>query len=541
MNQTQRQFSLNRAASKKQIPISYMSAVKTILSLVVLALAGAISMPAQTPPEIQWQQTFGGNSNDVAYVVKQTGDGGYIFGGGSRSGVTGNKTNVAFGDYDYWVVKADANGNRQWDKSFGGSGDDRLQSLQQTSDGGYIFGGYSNSGVSGNKTNASSGGYDYWIVKADANGNRQWSKSFGGSGSDYLYSLQQTRDGGYFLGGWSDSSVSLTKTNAGFGGYDYWVVKLDTNGSKQWDKSYGGSITEILLCAQQTGDGGFILGGYSSSGVSGNKTTASFGFDDYWVVKLDAAGNKQWEQSFGGSSFDQLFSLQQTTDDGYILGGGSSSAGSSGNKTSPGFGAADYWVVKLDLNGNKQWEQSFGGDVYDELRSLQQTSDGGYILGGVSASGVSGNKTSAAFGNWDQWVVRLDSNGNKQWEQSFGGSDFDEIRRLQQTADGGYVLIGQSNSGASGNKTVSSFGGYDFWVVKLWTPLRFSSFSRGLDNIFQAQVSGIAGTNYIFQASTDLTNWTSLLTNNAADGMVNFTDTNVASFSARFFRVQQQP
>ena len=502
--------------------------------------ANCATNPSQAPPGIQWQQSFGGGGSEFGTVVRQTSDGGYVVGGYSESAASGNKTSAGFGLGDYWVVKLDANGSNQWDRSFGGSDSDVLNSLQQTSDGGYILGGWSVSDVSGNKTSANFGGEDYWLVKLDANGIKQWDKSFGGSSNDVLSSLQQTTDGGYILGGSSYSGISGNKTSAGFGDRDYWVVKVDANGDKQWDKSFGGTNYDRLLCIQQTADGGYIVGGYSRSGASGNKTSVAFGADDYWVMKLDANGNKEWDKSFGGSNPDLLFCLQQTSDGGYVLGGLSSSA-PSGNKTSAGFGLDDYWVVKLDLNGNKQWDRSFGGTNDDWLNSLQQTVDGGYILGGYSASGVSGNKTGANFGGEDYWLVKLDSTGNKQWDKSFGGTGDDELFGLQQTSDGAYILAGASYSATSGNKASPGFGDEDYWVIKLAPPLRIKSFLLGSNNVFQAQLFGISGTNYVFQASTNLSNWISLLTNNSANGSVNFYDSNAANFRTRFYRIRQQP
>src|SRR5260221_404081 len=176
----------------------------------------------------------------------------------------------------------------------------------------------------------------------------------------------------------------------------------------EWQRAFGGSQNETLTSLQQTADGGFILGGYSYSSDDGNKTTTNFGGADFWVLRLDANGNKLWEESFGGDDDDFLYSLQQTADGGYIL-GGSSTSGVNGNKTSPLIGLTDYWVVRLDPNGNKIWDLSFGGTNDDFLTGLQQTQDGGFILGGSSASGANGGKTSPNFGGYDFWVVRLDA------------------------------------------------------------------------------------------------------------------------------------
>jgi hypothetical protein len=177
---------------------------------------------------------------------------------------------------------------KQWDARFGGSDNDYFHSLQQTADGGYILGGFSYSGISGDKTQASQGDADYWIVKTDAGGVKQWDARFGGSNYDFFSSLKQTVDGGYILGGYSGSGNSGDKTQASQGGTDYWIVKTDTGGVKQWDARFGGSDDDGLWSLQQTADGGYILGGYSESGISGDKTQASQGGYDYWIVKTDA-------------------------------------------------------------------------------------------------------------------------------------------------------------------------------------------------------------------------------------------------------------
>ncbi len=515
--------------------------------LLTAALAGIINaqgqanIQAQPAFTIQWQQSYGGNTNDGARVIKQTSDGGYILGGYSFSGISGNKTNAGFGDFDYWLVKLDTNGNKQWDRSLGGSGEDQFTTLQQTADGGYIAGGYSISPISGNKTNAGFGDFDYWVTKLDANGNKLWDKSFGGDSADFLYSLQQTSDGGYILGGHSYSGISGNKTNANFGVNDFWLVKIDANGNKQWDKSYGGTSYDFLVTLQQTTDGGYVLGGYSSSPPSGNKTNINFGGYDYWIVKTDNLGNKQWDQSFGGDTHDNLTALRQTSDGGYIVAGYTLS-GVSGNKISPSFGSTDGWLVKLNASGNKQWDQSFGGDILDYINSVQQTSEGGYILGGYSDSPASGNKTGTNFGGYDCWIVKVDPTGTKQWDQTIGGNNADYLSSMIQTSDGGYAFGGISYSGVSGNKTTPSFGGADYWIVKLAIPtFRFNSFSMGSNRVFQAQLTGSPGTSYIFQASTNLINWNPLSTNSATNGLVNFSDTNAPGFPKRFYRAQQLP
>jgi hypothetical protein len=417
-------------------------------------------------PTKLWDRTFGGSEIEYLTTTLQTRDGGYIIGGTSDSDISGDKTQSSQGTRDYWLVKIDANGDKEWDRTFGGSSFNALESLQQTSDGGYILGGTSDSGISGDKTQPSRGDKDYWLVKISATGTKQWDRTFGGSNYDYLGVVQQTSDGGYLLGGDSTSPLSGEKTQTGRGSFDYWVVKVDANGAKQWDQCFGGSGADHLYAMHQTRGGGYILGGYSDSGIGGDKTQSIKGGNDYWLVKLDANGTKEWDQSYGGSSDDNLKTMQQTREGGYILGGYSES-GISGEKTQPSQGEGDYWLVKVDANGTKQWDQSYGGSRFDALTKLQQTSDGGYIMGGASASGISGDKTQPSRGDTDFWLVKTDAGGTKLWDQSLGGTGLDELLSLQQTSDGGYILAGQSDSGISGDKTQPSQGLYDYWVIKL--------------------------------------------------------------------------
>lgn len=369
------------------------------------------------PPQVEWQRSFGGTNDDRLRALAQTADGGFVLGGFSDSipatGANGNKVSGTLGDYDFWVVRLDGLGNKLWDRSFGGTNEDVLFCVRPTRDSGIVVGGYTSSGASGNKTSANFGGYDFWVVRMDSNGTKVGEFAFGGASDDYLRDLVQTSDGGFLLGGQSLSPPGGNKTAVLFGTNDFWVVRLNASGAKLWDRSFGGTGADRLQSLQQTADGGFILGGVSLSGASGNKTSANYGLNDFWLVRLDANGNKLWDRSFGGTDNDELLSLQQTSDGGFILGGFSWS-GPSGNKTSRNYGGSDFWVIRTDSNGNKLWEQSFGGRESDSIRSLQQTKDGGFILGGISASGTSGTKTSPYFGGTaDYWVVRLDSGGSR--------------------------------------------------------------------------------------------------------------------------------
>lgn len=450
-----------------------------------------LSLPALTFAQNKiWDKTIGGNDADYLQIVRQTQDGGYILGGFSYSDKSGDKSQGNYIDEngynstDFWIVKVNANGTKIWDKTFGGNSSEQLTSLQQTSDGGYIVGGYSNSGKNGNKTQASKGDFDYWVVKLDSKGNKLWDKAFGGSGVDRLFALQQTSDDGYILGGYSSSGISSDKSAVSKGELDYWVVKLNANGSKVWDRTLGGKASEEVKSLQQTRDGGYILGGSSTSGISGDKSQANKGSStthDYWIVKLDPDGFKVWDKTLGGKSSDVLQSIVQTSDGGYILGGRSDSD-ISGDKTQalrdPGtvYPRSDYWLVKLKPDGTKAWDKTLGGTNWDELQSLQQTNDAGYIVGGYSFSGIGEDKTenNKGYGK-DYWVVKLKADGSTAWDKTIGGSDDDELLAIIQTSDGNFILGGYSESNSSGDKSENNQGpvdeyGYstpDYWLVKI--------------------------------------------------------------------------
>ena len=398
---------------------------------------------------IIWQRALGGSNVDEARSIQQTSDGGYIVAGYTLSNdeyVVGNH-----GSYDAWVVKLDSSGNIIWKKILGGSGADMAYSVQQVNDGGYILAGYTDSNdgdVSGNH-----GGYDAWIIKLDESGNVVWQRTLGGSNSDGAYSIQQTFDGGYIVAGYTssnDGDVSGTRK-----GEDFWIVKLSKNGNIVWQNAIEKFGDDEAQSVQQTNDGGYIVVGYTvSSGEDLHK-----GGKVYWVIKLDSSGNTLWKKEFGGTNDDIAQSVQQTNDGGYIVAGytWSNIGDVSGNH-----GGWDYWVIKLDENGNLAWQVPLGGSDYDYAYSVQQTSDGGYIVAGQARS--SDKDVSRNHGGYDAWVVKLDKNGNIVWEKAFGGTNYDGAFSVQQASDGNYVMAGYTSS--NDGDVPESHGNYDFWIVK---------------------------------------------------------------------------
>ena len=451
---------------------------------------------AQAPFPKQWDYRFGGTKNDVLSALQPTTDGGYILGGWSNSEISGDKAEASQGGYDYWLVKIDAAGTKQWDKRFGGTKDDYATSVEQTADGGYLLGGYSSSGIGGDRTEGSRGAQDYWIVKTDASGNKQWDKRFGGPLYDYLYTVLQTPDGGYLLGGYSYSEAGGDKSQPSRGGIDYWIVKINADGTKQWDKRFGGTADDRFASLQATTDGSYVLGGSSNSDAGGDISEAGRGGFDYWVVKINANGIQQSDKRFGGTADDFLTSLAQTTDGGYALAGYSLS-GAGADKRQPGRGKDDYWLVKTNAAGVKLWDERYGGGNIDYLNAFTQTSDGGFILGGSSFSGIGGDKSEASRGDYDCWLVKTDLRGRKQWDARFGGTNGDELHAIWQTKDEGYLLGGASVSPVSGDKTQPKWGNannfsiYDYWLVKLGSLPGSNSTAQGKTGIGAIGSAGV--------------------------------------------------
>lgn len=437
--------------------------MKTLIT--ILGLLGGVFNGYSQDPAILWQKTIGASASDVMQALEPTSDGGFIIAGYSSSNISGEKTENSKGKEDIWIVKADAVGTILWQKTIGGNGDDVPFSIKQTADGGYIVGASSESNISGDKTENSRGGLDFWILKLDSTGNITWQKTYGGAQPEMDTYVVPTSDGGYFVGGYSDSSISGDKTEATNGQRDYWALKLNSSGAIVWQKSIGGSLVDRVQMAFQSLDGNYMLGGFSTSGISGNKTEANRGVTDYWIVKLDPTGNVLWDKTYGGSESDAFRNMIQTADGGYLLGGYSKS-NISGDKTQNSFGDYDYWVLKLNSSGNQIWQKTIGGTGVDYLRSMKQLSDGTYLLAGYSNSPISGSKTMPSKGGYDYWLVHLNSTGDIMGQNSMGGAADESGPYIIPLSDGGFLLGCTSASNISGDKTENSRGSEDYWIFK---------------------------------------------------------------------------
>jgi parallel beta-helix repeat protein len=342
----------------------------------------------------EWNKTYGGSTgltrgDEGARWLIQTSDGGYALAGDTWA--------FAARLADFWLVKTDMNGNEEWNRTYDGKGWDGACSVLQTTEGGYAIVGFTAYGELGPDV-------DFWFVRTDMNGNQLWAKTYGGTNDEYGRSFVQTSDGGYALAGWTNSF--------GAGGYDYWLVKTDVNGSQQWAKTYGGSSDDMGYSMVQTSDGGYAMSGY----------TESFGAGCYLLIKTDSTGNQMWAKTYGRTIRAHPSSMIQTSDGGFAISG----------YTTTGVGDLNLWMTKTDALGNQEWNLTLGGVDSDNARCVIQTDDNGYALSG---------DTSLGAGSSDFWLVKLASE-HKTWiVDDDEPADFHTIQEAINAASSGDTVF----------------------------------------------------------------------------------------------------
>ncbi|HTW91178.1 MAG TPA: hypothetical protein VMH22_05660 [bacterium] len=348
-----------------------------------------------------WTKTFGGTADDEGFAVVQAADHGYV--------VAGHTYSYGTGAGDIYVIKTDAGGSQVWSNTFGSDGYDAGYAVAATSDGYVIAGTSYNDGMGA--SNAS-------LIKVDSSGNRVWGRSYGFLGADVAFAVQPTSDGGYILAGQTGFFSS--------GGSDVYLVKTDAEGNQLWYKNLGGPHNDVGRSVHQTGDGGYI--------ILGETDTIGSGLSDMYLIKTDASGNQVWARTFGGGGHNHGYSVQIASDGGYILAG----------QTEGGAGGGDVYLVKTDASGNQVWAKTYGGSQTDGAHSIQRTADGGYIIAGMTAS--------FGAGMFDVYLLKIDANGDTVWTRTYGGASSDVGDAVQVTSDGGYIVSGMTSSyGAGGN------------------------------------------------------------------------------------------
>jgi hypothetical protein len=332
--------------------------------------------------------------------------------------------------------------NRQltWIKTYGGSNYDFANSIVQGTDSGYVMAGASRS-VDGDLT-GSRVGYDIWIAKVDTAGNKLWSKSYGGNNDEYATAIIRTNDGGYLISGHTFLPGNV---------YSGWVIKADAFGNQQWQRNFNQTADSKISGIVNATDGGYIVVGYNTVGATHQAL----------VAKLDAGGNQQWSKSFGGSEADYATAIIAAPGGGYVIAGNTRSTdgditGSKGN--------TDGWIIRIDAAGNKLYSRNFGGSGNDHFTTLIATPDGGFAAGGTTESSNNGD-IARNNGGIDEWLIKFDGSGNKQWSRNYGGTDNDHATSLITTNSGGYALLGYTNStNGDVSRNRGDFGG---WLIKL--------------------------------------------------------------------------
>ncbi len=406
-----------------------------------------------TDLQLTWQKCLGGSSYDAPIKMIQTSDGGYLIGGYTYS----NDGDISgyHGGLDFWIVKLDSSRNMVWQRCMGGSNEDFFKSVIQTIDGGYLI--YGHTGSTNGDVSGNHGNYDIWEVKLDLTGNIIWQKCLGGTGYDNIQSVIQTADGGYLVSGFTRSTDG--DVSGQHGAEDIWLVKQEPAGNITWQKCFGGTNYDAPTSVIQTVDGGYLVTGCTTS-IDGD-VTGNHGDYDIWVIQLDSLGNNTWQKCLGGTSTDFSYTTIKTTDGGYLLSGYTCST--DGDVTG-NHGQEDIWEVKLDSEGNITWQKCFGG-ISDEQPNagVIQTTDGGYLVSGYTNSydsNVTGN-----HGEDDIWELKLNSSGNMIWQKCLGGSSSEYPQYVYQTSDDGYLIGGYTMS-SDGDVSINH-GSFDIWVVKM--------------------------------------------------------------------------
>jgi gliding motility-associated-like protein len=439
-------------------------------ALALLVVWGALgTVGAQLP--LNWDVVLGGEDYEELTALEVLPDG-ILVGGSSKSNVAlGNPNDFS---WNMLVAKLDFDGSVLWQRDYGGNQSERLWAMIPTRDGGFLAGGYSFSGIGGDKSEANRGDKDVWILKIDAQGQPQWDKTFGGLFQDELFGVLEMPDGGYLLGCHSNSDASGDKTQNSLGFHDIWLIRTDAFGNKLWDRTIGGSGYEQINDLVWAPNGNvYCSGGTTSPANSGDLgPVAERGGMDFLLMQVNPlSGAVLWSKRYGGTGEDYAYSLVAASNGLLYMGGRSGSSPSpptsdNNGKSAPLLGGpGDYWLVELEPDGTMRRDWSYGGSGLDDLYFIREKPCGGFILGGVSNSDSSGNKTSALRGAFDFWILSITADASLEWQQSIGGAGNDALTQIAQAPDGSLYIGGHSDSGAGFEKSADALGLNDFWVV----------------------------------------------------------------------------
>ncbi len=448
------------------------------IGLIIVVLSSFVGQ-AQQLFNLNNQVVFGGDNLDISISTVKLSNGTYLTCGATESSsYSGNLTVSNYGGADIFLVNYNEDFTVNWQKNFGGNSNDATNDLIATSDGGFIVVGSSYSGISGNKTTPNYGGADVWVIKCDVNGNKQWEKIFGGSLLDEPFKIKETNNY-YLIAGSSYSGISGNKTSINKGSKDYWVLKIDINGNVVWDKTYGGNLYESLRDITIDNNGNIYLAGNSTSDISGDKSQNNFDTThttgDAWLVKINANGDIIWDKTYGNDSenFGALLALL----DNYIYltfyidGYATPNSGNVTVQTTNNAIESDYLLMKLDTAGNILWDKNYGGDLDEQISNITVVNHS-IILTGLSNSNISGNKTENSKGGKDIWCLLLNKNGDVLKDKTIGGASNDYFGFVYSLNYNRFFIGINTNSGVSGDKTIPNYDNFgDIWIVDVSTTI----------------------------------------------------------------------
>ena len=396
--------------------------------------------------EVEWIKTFGGSDIDNALSVAETTDGGYAVAGYTQS-INGDIKDKTATDSDFFLLKLTKAGDVSWMKTYGGSGDDRAAKVIQTEDNGFVMVGYNRS--NDQDVSSNEGLRDYWVVKLDNSGQIQWEKSFGFPGLDEAFSVIQTKDKGYFItgyldvtaseGGGNDDGKKHQKNDLKHGVGEFWGIKLNASGEREWRRYFGGTNNDRSYGVVQTEDEGFLMIGSSES--EDFNISDPRGSYDFWIVKVGKQGELIWEKSYGGTEIDVAYAITDNGNNTYTIVGDSRSSDTDITNFK---GNADLWIIQIDAAGKLLWQKSLGGSQFDTGRGICTMKNGNLFITGNSRSNDIDLTTNK--GETDLWSLVMDTQGQLLWSDTLGGSKSDFGESCIQTSDGKIIVVGNSNS-----------------------------------------------------------------------------------------------
>jgi hypothetical protein len=436
--------------------------------LFILSLLYSLSCFSQAPGIKIWDYRYGGSNDESPHAFERTLDNGFIIGGSSESSISFDKSDTSRGISDYWVVRTDSIGNILWDKTYGGTDLDFMNAILVLPDSGFLLGGLSKSDISGEKTDSSRGMMDFWIIRIDKNGTVLWDKTFGGNKDDRFWEMLLMPDGNILLGGMTSSDSTGDMSHHSYGFFDYWLIKIDLNGNKIWDKNYGGSSYDDFSCLSMTNDNGYILGGVSRSPVSGCKSQPPINtLYDYWIIKVDSNGVQQWDKTYGGDEMDFLkVILVQPNDNLYLCGFSFSGLGHDKSIANHGDTLSDLWIIKTDDSGYKLWDKVYGGDNDEEDLNSALFFYGGIFITGASYSNISGDKKENNVLDTEQsWAIAINLNGHLMWDKTLHTPAHIERCKGFQLDENCFVFMTYTGADGGDVSQVRN-SGVDYWLAK---------------------------------------------------------------------------